>query len=153
MKKLFLLALPLVTLLYFFLSENKVYYPSPDNGETEVKLDAKEGDNKTKKNKWFLFSCSNTPNQAFWSAKYLPALKIARFGTYGRGILDFHFKDFISSSSSEVTKENTISLYPNPASEFLYSSFKGDNTILNRFYVFDVHGNKLSAPFKKQTTN
>ncbi|MBK6566223.1 MAG: hypothetical protein IPG18_13730 [Saprospiraceae bacterium] len=52
MKKLFLLILPIFALLYYILSENKVYYPSPDNGETEVKLDAEEGD-KTKKLKWF----------------------------------------------------------------------------------------------------
>ncbi|MBK8548513.1 MAG: T9SS type A sorting domain-containing protein [Saprospiraceae bacterium] len=99
--------------------------------------------------KWFLLSGSNTPNQIFWSVEYLPALKIARFGTYGRGIWDFHFKDFISSSSNEVTKENTISLYPNPASEFIYISFKDDNTILNRFGIFDVQGNKVEIPVEK----
>src|SRR5690606_34407782 len=36
-------------------------------------------------NSWFLLSGSNTPNQTFWCVEYINELKIARYGTYGRG--------------------------------------------------------------------
>jgi hypothetical protein len=98
---------------------------------------------------WFLLSGSNTPNQTFWSVEYIPQLKIARFGTYGRGIWDFHFKDFLSSSSNDDTPENAISLYPIPASDFLNISFNYKNSTVNRFGIFDVQGNKLELPVEK----
>ncbi len=41
------------------------------------------------KNMWFDLMDETAPDQNFWSVEYIPSMKTARFGTYGRGIWDF----------------------------------------------------------------
>ncbi len=46
-------------------------------------------------NLWTDLSGVSAPDQTYWSVEYIPELKTARFGTYGRGIWDFIIEDSI----------------------------------------------------------
>jgi hypothetical protein len=40
---------------------------------------------------WVDLAGVSGPDQTYWSVDYIPAIRIARFGTYGRGIWDYQF--------------------------------------------------------------
>lgn len=89
--------------------------------------------------KWFELSGVNTPNQTFWSVEYLPEIKTARFGTYGRGIWDFEVKEIISGNNDISKFENTFTLFPNPASDYI--TIKTDeNFRFNFVTIYDTAG-------------
>lgn len=51
---------------------------------------------------WTLISAGKAPDQTYWSVEYLPNLRTARFGTYGRGIWDCNV--------SALTKDPTLTV-------------------------------------------
>ncbi len=66
---------------------------------------------------WYDMSTACTPNQTFWSVEYVDAKQLVRFGTYGRGIWDFQFEEYIPVSTLNLQNEiESISVYPNPSS-------------------------------------
>lgn len=52
--------------------------------------------------RWTLISGGKAPDQTYWSVEYLPNLRTARFGTYGRGIWD--------CDVSALTKDPTLTV-------------------------------------------
>lgn len=105
-------------------------------------------------NSWHLLSGSNTPNQTFWSVEYINELKIARFGTYGRGIWDFHYKDISTSSEDEFITNHSISVYPNPVNDHLIvESEKPFSNLTRKIEVVDIQGVKYTLPFVKISAN
>jgi len=71
-------------------------------------------------NKWFDLSGVGAPQQTYWSVDYIPALRTARFGTYGRGIWDFKIESF--SGIEDIISGNAgfqLSVYPNPCQDLL----------------------------------
>jgi photosystem II stability/assembly factor-like uncharacterized protein len=88
---------------------------------------------------WFELSGIETPNQTFWSVEYIPEIKTARFGTYGRGIWDFEVKEIISGINDISKFENTFTLFPNPASDFI--TIKTDDIFRFNFVtIYDSAG-------------
>ncbi|TSA35375.1 MAG: T9SS C-terminal target domain-containing protein [Porphyromonadaceae bacterium] len=87
------------------------------------------------KNHWYNLSGVGAPQQTYWAVDYVPALRTARFGTYGRGIWDFKIATF--SGLEDVVAGNTglsVSVYPNPCSDWLMvssSSLVDDHTVIN----------------------
>ena len=69
---------------------------------------------------WYDMSGLSAPAQRYWSVEYLSDEKIARFGTYGRGIWDFEIEE-ITTATNAATKGEEL-LYPNPATETIYLS-------------------------------
>ncbi|MDX2246893.1 MAG: T9SS type A sorting domain-containing protein [Bacteroidia bacterium] len=47
-------------------------------------------------NQWYPMEGLHAPDQTYWTVEYIPALNVARFGTYGRGIWDFTVCDSLS---------------------------------------------------------
>ncbi|MEZ4775305.1 MAG: T9SS type A sorting domain-containing protein [Bacteroidia bacterium] len=45
---------------------------------------------------WYPMDGLHAPDQTYWTVEYVPALHVARFGTYGRGIWDFTICDSLS---------------------------------------------------------
>jgi hypothetical protein len=69
---------------------------------------------------WFDLSGTAAPQQTWWSVDYVPSLKTARFGTYGRGIWDFKIESF--NGVEEILAGNgdiILNAYPNPFSDQL----------------------------------
>jgi len=89
--------------------------------------------------KWFDLNGMQTPNQTFWSVEYIPEIKTARFGTYGRGIWDFQVKEIISSNNDMVDTENKFTVFPNPAHDFISLKVK-DNHLFHFVTIFDLAG-------------
>jgi hypothetical protein len=72
------------------------------------------------KNRWYNLSGVGAPQQTYWSVDYVPALRTARFGTYGRGIWDFKIATY--SGLEDIVAGDTglsVSVYPNPCSGWL----------------------------------
>lgn len=67
------------------------------------------------KGQWYDLSGLAAPQQTYWGVDYIPALRTARFCTYGRGIWDFKISTF---SGIEDIIANAgglkVSVYPNP---------------------------------------
>jgi len=69
-------------------------------------------------NEWIDIVGVYAPDQTYWTVEYVPILKTARFGTYGRGIWDFKVESFTSVKNekdvSQVPGDFHLSNYPNP---------------------------------------
>jgi len=72
------------------------------------------------KNQWYNLSGIAAPQQTWWSVDYVPALRTARFGTYGRGIWDFKIGTYNSVEDIIAAGTGlTVSVYPNPCTGWL----------------------------------
>ena len=71
--------------------------------------------------------------------EYIPEIKTARFGTYGRGIWDFEVKEIISGSNDISKFTNTFTLFPNPASDYITIK-TDDNYGFNFVTFYDMTG-------------
>ncbi len=57
----------------------------------------------------------SAPDQTYWSVDYIPQIRTARFGTYGRGIWDFVLQDNSHSPNDDIIEAKIeIKSYPNP---------------------------------------
>ncbi|MEA1875459.1 MAG: T9SS type A sorting domain-containing protein [Bacteroidota bacterium] len=71
--------------------------------------------------RWYDLTGAGAPEQTYWSVDYIPSMRTARFGTYGRGIWDFKIEHFGKMGTGEqegVLWASSIGLdcYPNPVS-------------------------------------
>ncbi len=89
-------------------------------------------------NKWYPLTGAFTPTQTYWSVEYIPSLKTARFGTYGRGVWDFRESDLSSKTIDE--EEISIKIGPNPTSNFV---FIDGRTKLDKAELYASNGRKL----------
>lgn len=66
-------------------------------------------------NEWFDLSGGIAPEQTYWSVDFVPALRTARFGTYGRGIWDFKITEYTGMKEIFAHRESMgLNIYPNP---------------------------------------
>jgi hypothetical protein len=89
-------------------------------------------------NKWYPLVGVNTPNQTYWSVEYIPSIKTARFGTYGRGVWDF--KESPLETKAVDLNEATVKIGPNPTSDYLYVESRAD---LSKITVHNNQGKQL----------
>ncbi len=94
------------------------------------------------KGKWFSLHGQNTPNQTYWSVEYVPQIKTARFGTYGRGIWDFEAKEILSSTNNIAVSNDKFRLFPNPATNQLFIVSHFEELILN-IIIKDINGRTI----------
>ncbi|HAQ37155.1 MAG TPA: hypothetical protein DCQ58_01485 [Saprospirales bacterium] len=67
--------------------------------------------------KWFSLAGNVAPTQKYWTVEYLPAQKVVRYGTYGRGIWDFKIESSGVSTADTGRQINSLKVYPNPVSD------------------------------------
>jgi len=92
------------------------------------------------KNQWYNLSGVGAPQQTYWGVDYIPALRTARFATYGRGIWDFKIATY--SGIEDIIAGNSelqVTVYPNPCAEFLMvnGSLLPDNKIVITILALD----------------
>lgn len=67
---------------------------------------------------WYDISGLSAPDQTYWSVEYVPQLRTARFGTYGRGIWDFTITDIVSvedcPKNRDIAQKINMEAFPNP---------------------------------------
>jgi photosystem II stability/assembly factor-like uncharacterized protein len=92
------------------------------------------------KDQWYDLSGLSAPQQTYWGVDYVPALRTARFCTYGRGIWDFKIATF--SGIDEVVAGNrlNLSVYPNPFSDYLNISTSTLNESQTVIELFNLQG-------------
>jgi hypothetical protein len=103
-----------------------------------------------KDNYWYPLYAANTPEQTYWSVEYIPSIKTARFGTYGRGIWDFKVLEYSNVKDETTSKANAVSIEcsPNPAAdavEIIINSAKECNGELN---IYDYEGKLIATLYK-----
>ena len=59
---------------------------------------------------WSLISGIHAPDQTYWSVDYIPEIRTARFGTYGRGIWDFVLEDNYQYYLGDVNQDSNINI-------------------------------------------
>lgn len=91
--------------------------------------------------KWFPLVGSTTPNQTYWSVEYINDEKVARFGTYGRGVWDFKDLTIETNTKDEVVSAE-IKVYPNPTSDYLSIQSKMS---IQSAEIFTTDGKKIST--------
>ncbi len=66
-------------------------------------------------NEWFDLSGGLAPEQTYWGVDYVPAIRTARFCTYGRGIWDFKITEYTGIEKIFAHMESMgLNIYPNP---------------------------------------
>lgn len=106
-----------------------------------------------KKGMWFDMAGSTAPDQTFWSVEYVPALRTARFGTYGRGIWDFNIADESASGVNKEIPSNgferpTLFASPNPLSESSKLTVWMPKQVQAELRIFDLTG-RIVATIQK----
>lgn len=87
---------------------------------------------------WYSLHGEATPNQTYWSVEYLPEMKTARFGTYGRGIWDFVLsQDLVSTKDLAIDRESMI-IYPNPVQDMVQIKLEKSGAF--QYEVLDMAG-------------
>lgn len=79
------------------------------------------------KDMWYDLSGLSAPQQTYWGVDYIPALRTARFSTYGRGIWDFKIGTFSGVEDIVADSGISVSVYPNPCQERLFVSVDNMN--------------------------
>jgi len=86
----------------------------------------------TENNQWYDLGQNTAPNQVYWTVDYDPTTETVRYGTYGREIWDFKITDGLVSIKNELT--TNISVYPNPATDFItIDGYRGFVRIYNMY--------------------
>jgi hypothetical protein len=94
--------------------------------------------------KWYDLSGTGAPQQTWWSVDYIPALRTARFGTYGRGIWDFKISTF--SGVEDIIAgggELGVTAYPNPCQDQLTVNISAGLTIKSSIRILSVEGKEM----------
>lgn len=99
---------------------------------------------------WFDLAGEQAPDQTYWSVEYIPELKTARFGTYGRGIWDFQILDIINSVEPPTfaAPKFDVRVYPNPVSNKATISFKSRRSVFASVKIYDLSGNIIADIFE-----
>ncbi len=96
-------------------------------------------------NKWYDMQGQGAPDQTYWGVDYVPATNTVRFATYGRGIWDFAISSPSPSGIAENNSANSISVFPNPATDNFnvkINSSETENAILT---IYDLQGKKFET--------
>ena len=88
---------------------------------------------------WYSLSQECAPNQAYWSIEWLEKKKIARFGTYGRGIWDFNISS-ITSQENQFVSPLQVNIYPNPVREKLFIRVNSERSAPLNVEIWSTNG-------------
>ena len=94
--------------------------------------------------RWEDLSQGNAPVNTYWSVEYLEEQKIVRYGTYGRGILDFNFDEIFDVATNDLVSFEFITAYPNPVVDVLnLEKLPGVSDRDLKISMFDVSGRQI----------
>lgn len=102
------------------------------------------------KGRWFDITTNQAPDHLYWSVEYVPALKIARFGTYGRGIWDYSHKEFATvgvDEGKESTLDFPLTVFPNPIVHSAVIKFELPSEGVAKLRIYDISGKIVAEPF------
>lgn len=86
-------------------------------------------------NQWHDLSGNVAPDQAYWWVEYIPAMKTARFSTYGRGVWDFRISSPLNINAAAA---QTLEVFPNPARSQV--QLRGLPSGLTAIRLYDLSG-------------
>ena len=74
---------------------------------------------------------------------YISSINTVRFGSWGSGILDFKIEDTHLSTSPDVIDDTMITIFPNPAEDYLYikSNIPGVQNV--KITLFNINGKEV----------
>lgn len=91
--------------------------------------------------RWYDISGISAPNQRYWSVDYIEDLKVARFGTYGRGVWDVELENITVVPTDEVWAKQAIAVYPNPVDNLLKIETEMRKVEEVMIQLYDIQGN------------
>ena len=96
----------------------------------------------TELKRWADLSGYSAPTTTYWSVEYLAGENIVRFGTYGRGIFDFHLSGVTSTSQ---TDDEQFTIFPNPVTSSFSVNFQEQIEGPMELAIYSMHGKQLLA--------
>ncbi len=90
-------------------------------------------------NEWYDLAGECAPTQTYWSVEYIPTLRTARFGTYGRGIWDFELETEVSTDAP-IVEATSWTVGPNPSNGQFVLQVKQPLSGPQAIQVFDAGG-------------
>lgn len=104
---------------------------------------------------WYELDGVTAPDQTYWCVEYIDELKLARFGTYGRGIWDFaieHSSVNINPIIQEVSNFQVKKVYPNPCRDNVKLNIYTPNPSEINISILDIQGKEIVSGNKKRLT-
>jgi photosystem II stability/assembly factor-like uncharacterized protein len=89
---------------------------------------------------------TEAPLTGYWCVESVPELRVARFGTYGRGIWDYKFQDpaAVAGGAGAGGAGLALTIAPNPARDRAAARFDLAKTGRVRAELIDVNGRRLA---------
>ncbi len=105
--------------------------------------------------RWYELDGLTAPDQTYWCVEYVEKLKLARFGTYGRGIWDFVLEQNPVNVNPDIQNSSTFQVnkvYPNPCRDIVKLSIYLPNPSEIDISIWDIQGKEIVAGIKKSLT-
>ncbi len=100
---------------------------------------------------WYDIAGYEAPDQTYWTVEYIPELKTARFGTYGRGIWDFKISKINDVKEySHNSKKLDLFIYPNPMKEILNININSNLNSNLTVKIYDLEGKVIKNLMNNQ---
>lgn len=107
--------------------------------------------------KWVDIAGIYAPDQTYWTVEYIPHLKTARFGTYGRGIWDFNVENWNTAieqeKNSQIPRDYHLSNYPNPFNSDTRISYSIPNSGWIELTIYNSMGQKIRTLINEYKTS
>ncbi len=99
---------------------------------------------------WYDIAGETTPDQTYWTVDYIPELKTARFGTYGRGIWDFKLEPTTGLSNKRSQPADfAIAAFPSPARDVVTFSITTSKAAKGALRIYDNRA-RMVAKFESR---
>ncbi|MBN1185387.1 MAG: T9SS type A sorting domain-containing protein [Bacteroidales bacterium] len=101
---------------------------------------------------WYELDGLTAPDQTYWCVEYIEELKLARFGTYGRGIWDFAIENNSVNINPIIQESSTFQItkvYPNPCRDKVKLNIYITNPSEINISILDIQGKGLVSGIKK----
>jgi hypothetical protein len=98
---------------------------------------------------WYDIGGNIAPEEVYWSVEYVPQIRTARFGTYGRGIWDYTIDKVTTVERPAAASSPTLRLsaFPNPTPGATVFTMRTDVEGSGMLHVYDMLGRLVAEPF------
>ena len=99
---------------------------------------------------WYDIAGNIAPEEVYWSVEYVPQIRAARFGSYGRGIWDYTIDKITAVERQTYAPSSptlSISAAPNPTRNTTVFTMRSGTVGRGVLHIYDMLGRLVAEPF------